>query len=199
MSKSKSTKNPPYKNTPRLSYRLLSADDEALYLGMYMDAELMRHVYHVPLTREKALVHFGKALALTQQGHFERRVTAIVERATKNVIGISSIHMLAGKKRTALVGSMLLAEHQAKGYGPEYSTALMNYAFKNRPVDKLFGEIGIGNTAMESMAAALGFVRTKKVTPATPERPEQSNWMLSRAKWKKLSAQWKKQSPKRRK
>jgi RimJ/RimL family protein N-acetyltransferase len=179
----RSTKNPPYKNSLRLAYRLLTAADEALFCQLYADAEVMRYV-GTPLTRDKALVSFGKALALTQQEFFQRRVTAIVERSSNKVVGISSIHLVAGKKNTAQVGSMLLPAAQANGYGPEYSKALIGYAFKARPVEKLIAQVAVGNQVTETLVTGLGFVRGAE-TPATPDRPALVTWTLTQGKWKK--------------
>jgi len=180
----RTTKDRPYKNSLRLAYRLMTADEEALYCQLYADPEVMRYVISTPLTKDRALVSFGKALALTQQLHFQRRVTAIIERSSKKVIGLSHIHTIDGKKRTAIVGSMLTPAAQAKGYGPEYSKALIAHAFKVRPVEKLLAEVGVGNTVTEGLVTELGFVRGA-VTPATPDRPAQTTWMLTRGKWKK--------------
>jgi len=194
MSKRTKTKNPRYTNTQRLAFRLLSAEDQELYCSLYADPEVVRYVC-TPLTKEKALVSFGKALALTQQLHFQRRVTAIVERSSKQVVGFSHINMLETKKRTAFVGSMLTPEAQAKGYAPEYSTALNAFVFKERPVDTLIAEVGVGNAGSEELVAALGFVRGR-VVPATPDRPAQTIWTLTRANWKKKQQKAKKTSRK---
>jgi RimJ/RimL family protein N-acetyltransferase len=183
MSKRKTTKNPPYKSTPRLTYRLLTTADEALYCNLYGDPEVMRYVGK-PLSRDNALVSFGKALALTQQAFFQRRVTAIIERATEKVVGISSIHTIDGKKRTGQVGSMLTPAAQAQGYGLEYSRALISYAFKTRPLDKLLAQVAVGNLATEELVTELGFV-PGATTPATPDRPALVTWSLTSVKWKK--------------
>jgi RimJ/RimL family protein N-acetyltransferase len=180
---SKRTKNAPYKNSLRLAYRLLNASDEALYAQLYADPEVMRHV-GTPLPREKALVSFGKAIALTEQAIFQRRVTAITERSSGKVIGISSIHLVEGKKRTAQVGSMLTPAAQAKGYGPEYSKTLIAYAFKSRPIDRVIAAVAIGNEVTNGLVTDLGFVRGAE-TPAASDRPAYATWTLSRGKWRK--------------
>jgi RimJ/RimL family protein N-acetyltransferase len=180
---SKRTKNPPYKSTLRLAYRLLNASDEALYAQLYADPEVMKYV-GTPLPRERALVSFGKALALTEQAIFQRRVTAIVERSSNKAVGISSIHLIEGKKRTAQVGSMLTPAAQAQGYGPEYSKALIAYAFKSRPIDRVLANVAIGNQVTERLVTDLGFVRGAE-SPATPDMPAFATWSLTRGQWKK--------------
>jgi RimJ/RimL family protein N-acetyltransferase len=183
MSKRTTAKDRPYKSTPRLAYRLLSVEDESLYCELYADPEVMRYV-GTPLSRERALVSFGKALALTQQAYFQRRVTAIVERSTEKVIGISSIHMIDGERRSAQVGSMLVSSAQAKGYGVEYSKALIAHAFKTRPVEKLRAQVAVGNSVTEGLVTELGF-SPGAVTPATADRPALCAWTLTRGKWEK--------------
>lgn len=178
-------KNPRYKNTKRLAFRLLTEEDAELYCSLYADPEVVRYIC-TPLTKEKALISVGKALGVTQQLHFQRRVVAIVERESNKVIGFSHVHMNERKKRTAVVGSILTTEAQAKGYATEYSEALLAFVFNERPVDTLIGEIGVGNTASEALAKGFGFVRTGEI-PASPDRPAQTVWTLTRAKWKKLS------------
>lgn len=183
MSTNKSTKERAYKNTHRLAYRLLSAADEALYCDLYTNAEVMRFV-GTPLSRDKAASSFKKALALTQQQTFGRRITVIVERKTKQTIGISSIHVIDEKKRCAQIGSMLIPSAHAKGYAVEYSNALIAHAFKVRPVDELLAQVAIGNTAIEGLVKDLGFRRGAEV-PASDGRPATYNWTIRRGSWKK--------------
>jgi len=183
MSKKVSRREYKYKATRRLNYRLLTAEDEALHRQLYSDAEVMRFV-GTPWTKERISSAFKEVLALTQQKEFNRRITAIVERSSKQVVGISSIRIIDSKKRIAEVGSMLTTPAQTKGYALEYSKTLIDHAFKYRPIDRLHAQVGVGNTAVEGLVTSLGF----KPGPEFPAKDgflAGKTWVLTRGTWKR--------------
>lgn len=171
---------PPYQDSARLRYRLLSAADEALYCDLYSNAEVMKYI-GPPVPREQALRGFKKALALMQQP-FGWRITTIIERATDRAVGISSIRLIDEKLRRAEVGSLLLPAAQMQGYGPEYSAALIDYAFKNRGVNEVCAQVVSGNAANESLVTQLGFTLSA-APPVVVGGLTRRTWTLTRAAW----------------
>lgn len=148
---------PAYPDTDRLRYRLLSQADEALYCDLFSNPDVMKYVGPT-LSRADALRGFKKALALMQKP-FGWRITTIIERADNKAVGISIIRLVDASLRRAEVGSILLPAAQAKGYGPEYSAALIDYAFKNRGVEIMSAQVVEGNTPNETLLTNLGFSR----------------------------------------
>jgi RimJ/RimL family protein N-acetyltransferase len=170
---------PAYPDTARLRYRLLSQADESLYCDLYSNSEVMKYV-GPPLSREQALRGFKKALSLVQQP-FGWRITTIVERASGQGVGISVIRLVDEKARRAEVGSILSPDAQKQGYGPEYSAALIDYAFKHRGVEELSAQVVDGNAANEAMLTKLGF--SPGATSAVVGGVSRRTWTLTRKNW----------------
>jgi RimJ/RimL family protein N-acetyltransferase len=173
-------------DSERLSMRSLSSADEAFYCSLYTDTGIMRHVGE-PLSRDAALDAFRRSLDRMNEPSFERRVVVLVDRATQQPIGISSVRMLRGKRGRAEVGTLLKPGMHEKGYAQECSTALISQAFTRRYIDELIAYSAIGNTAVERLLTELGFSRGDSLA-ACEGRPERTVWTLARAAWAKRNA-----------
>jgi RimJ/RimL family protein N-acetyltransferase len=182
MSKSTIPAAPVYPiETARLSIRLLSAADEALYCGLYMDPDVMRFV-GPPLSRERAARSFHKALELTHQQTFGRRIHVLIERATRQAIGISGSHLADAQHGRAEVGTLLRTASHAQRFAPEFCTALFTMAFTRPQVRELWAHVAKDHHAMERLLTGLGFCRGIAL-PASAVRPAGCGWVLSREAW----------------
>ena len=170
----------------RLSMRSLTSADEAFYCSLYGDAEVMRHVDEA-LSRDSAVEGFRKCLDGMSQSEFERRVVVLLDRATQEPIGISSIRMLRGKPGRAEVGTLLKRGMHEKGFGEECSTALISQAFTRPKIQELVAYSAEGNTIVERLLTDLGFTREKKM-PAKNGRPARTSWSITRGAWAKRTA-----------
>lgn len=184
MSKSIISREPVYPiETARLSIRLLSASDEALYCDLYTDAEVMRFV-GPPLSRERAARCFRKALALTTQKIFVRRVQVLTERATRQAIGISGIHLTDAPRGQAEIGTLLKTASHAQRFAPEYCVPLLTASFARPQVRELWAHVPKGHAATEHLLIKLGFSRGVDVL-ASAGRPAGCGWSISREAWSK--------------
>jgi RimJ/RimL family protein N-acetyltransferase/precorrin-3B methylase len=175
----------PGTESERLTFRSLTSADESLYIGLYTDPEVMKHVYK-PLTREHALRSFRNALASMAREPFERRVVVITEKATGQPIGLSGVHLCDPKHKRAEVGTLLKASSHAQRFGLELSTALISQSFGRPQIDELIAHSTHGNGAIEHLLAALGFVRSGEVPPSD-DQPARTRWTLRRDTWAKRS------------
>ena len=97
--------------------RRLHEDDEALYCGLYTDAETMRFIC-APLSPERAARSFRKVLASKTQANGPRYF-AMFDKATQHVIGLCAIQQPDAEMQRAEVGMMLKSEARARGYATE--------------------------------------------------------------------------------
>jgi RimJ/RimL family protein N-acetyltransferase len=165
----------------RLSMRSLTSADESFYCSLYMDPEVMRYVGE-PLSRDVALDGFRKSLDRMGKPSFERRVLVLLDRATQQPIGISSVRMLRGKPGRAEVGTLLKPSMHEQGYAQECSSALISQAFTRRQIDELVAHSLVGNAAVERLLTDLGFLRGIS-RAASHGRPARIMWTISRSAW----------------
>lgn len=118
---------------------------------------------------------------------FERRVVVLIDKASKQPIGISSVRMLEGKKGRAEVGTLLKPGAHEKGFAQECSTALITQAFTRPQVKELVAYSVKDNAAIERLLTDLGFERGGAVR-STAGRPQRVRWTISRNEWSKRCA-----------
>ena len=168
--------------TARLTIRLLSDADEALYCGLYMDPVVMRFI-GPPLSRERAARSFRKALELSHQPTFGRRIHVLIERATRQAIGISGSHLADAQHGRAEVGTLLRTASHAQRFAMEYSTALITSAFRRPQVREIWAHAPKDHGASEHLLIKLGFSRGVEVVSAG--RPAGCAWSVTREAWSK--------------
>ena len=185
MTKPSSSSPEPTIESERLSIRSLCSADEELYCGLYMDAEVMRFVGE-PLPRARAAGGLRKTLELMSRTPFQRRVVVLIDRASQQPIGISSIHIVDAKRGCAEVGMLLKPTSHARGLARECSVALLTQAFTRPQVNELIAHSAVGNDVIERLLTDLGFIRGAAV-PASKDRPPRTRWSVGREAWSKRS------------
>jgi RimJ/RimL family protein N-acetyltransferase len=173
----------PVLESERLSMRSLSSADEALYCELYTSAQVMQFV-GAPQSRESALDAFRKSLERMNQGEFERRVVVLIDRASQEPIGISSVRLLAGTKGRAEVGTLLKPGAHEKGFGIECSVALITQAFKRPQIKELVAYSAPENAIVDRLLVELGFARDEQMPPKNG-LPIRTRWLLTRDAWAK--------------
>jgi RimJ/RimL family protein N-acetyltransferase len=182
---SKHTEAPTVEST-RLSMRSLTNDDETFYCSLYTDTDVMKFV-GAPLSRDLAVSGFRKSLERMNGSDFERRVVVLVERATNQPIGISSVRIVNDKKGRAEVGTLLKPAAHEQGFAQECSIALITQAFTRHQIKELVAYSATGNSVIERLLTELGFKRGESL-PASSARPARVAWTLSRHAWSKRTA-----------
>ena len=144
-------------HSERLSMRALSEGDAALYCDLYGDPDTMRFV-GPPLSRERALRSFRKALA-SQRQPLERLFLVIVEKAGRRAIGMSALLDFDARRRRVQAGIMLRCESHGRGFGKEGMSALVSYAFAVFPVDEVWVQHAADHSTARRVPISLGFSR----------------------------------------
>lgn len=146
--------------TPRVKARLLCEDDLDLYLALYTDPEVMRHVGPVMGT-ESAAAQFGKALALNREEARRVRYWSAysLEDEVVSPLGILSAAWRETSRSPVEIGIMLLGRMQRSGLGRQLLIGL---------IDALFDDAGLGvdmvtarhlsqNVAARKLFSCVGF------------------------------------------
>lgn len=165
----------------RLAFRLLDATDNEFFCSLFMDSKTMEFVGQ-PLSHDEAERSFRKALELTQAQPMRRRITVIVDRASKKAIGISSIKFIDAEGHRAEGGMMFHSAVHSKRYSLESSLALIDEAFLHHSIDELCVQVALNHKIGERLVRASGHKRGPDLA-ATASRSAVSTWSTTRDAW----------------
>lgn len=165
-------------HTRRVWLRSLHEDDATAYCDLYTDAEIMRFIDE-PLSRSRALKSFGRALQLTRQRPIQSVYLAVVDKPTRQTVGLCSIEALGSRAET---GIMLNAASRAYGYATEALGSTVSMAFALLPLDEVIVRIADGHKAAEKLVRGLGFSCVRGASPG-PIEDGRRMWSVGRVKF----------------
>lgn len=166
--------------TARLRMRPLDAGDEALYCGLYTDAETMRYIA-APLSATHARSSFCRVIR-TPRPSSGPLLFAMQEKATTRWVGICAMVQLVLDAARAEVGVMLQSDARGKGYAREGLAGTVRSVFATLPVDTIWVECAALNPVVERMVSSIGFVLEDAVNSG--EGPLlQRTWSVRRLSW----------------
>ena len=161
--------------------RPLGPQDSALYCHLYTDEETMRFI-GAPLAPERAARSFSSALTGMNHEPMERLFLTVVEKASKQDIGICSLQSFDAQRRSVQAGVMFVARARAQGYAKEAFIGLIQQVFAHLPVDELWVQFAADNIVVERGVISVGFDRRRDAAPA--DGPQQhSVWSVRRDSW----------------
>jgi RimJ/RimL family protein N-acetyltransferase len=144
-------------DTARLQLRRLAAADEALYCGLYTDAETM-HYIGAPLLPERAARSFRKALARAGRPASDPWFLSMIEKSTHNAVGLCGVQPYDVARRQVEIGILLNPEVRRLGYASEGLAALVTVAFSALPIDAVWVQYHPANADAERLFIGLGFL-----------------------------------------
>jgi [ribosomal protein S5]-alanine N-acetyltransferase len=150
--------------TSRLRLRLLAPQDEALYVALYTDADVMRHIAP-PLSTSDAQASFAVALKRTHTKPAKQLFFAIERRADQQTIGICGMMQLDAQKQRAEVGIMLLPSANGAGLATDALGALLHHLFVSIDVEEIWVEHARDCERVRNLNDRLGFTRRPLLTP----------------------------------
>lgn len=168
-------------DTARLHVRRLSEADEAVYCGLYTDADTMRHIAE-PLSQERAARAFRKAMKRSGKQCAGPSVFVMLENVTQRAIGLCGFQPLDTGLRRIEIGMMLLPEARAKGYATEALAALVTVAFSTFPIDSVWVQYSREHTVAERLVISVGFNRCADEGLGN-ERDAKCVWSIDRSSW----------------
>lgn len=167
----------PHLASARFHLRPLAVDDEDLYLALYTDAEVMRHVGDA-LTLTAARSAFDKVLAFNQQATGAYRTWVVVERSTNEVWGLLA---LVARDGGSEIGALIWPQYHNAGVATEIIRRLVDFAFTEGGVDSVFTRHRAANGGAEGLMRKLDFERI----PAVGSRDGGVRWERTRQRWQR--------------
>lgn len=147
--------------TKRLSMRPLGPQDSDLYCHLFTDRETMRFI-GAPMTPERAARSFSSVLAGMNRDPMERLFLTVMEKASRQEIGVCSLQDFDAQSRSVQAGVMLVARAHAQGYCKEGFTALIQQVFAQLPIDEVWVELAADHIVVERAAVSVGFDRPRE-------------------------------------
>lgn len=129
--------------------------DADLYCDLYGDTGTMRFV-GPPLSRERAQRRFHKVLASAGRRPIERVFLVIVDKATRQSIGIGAFQDFDTRRRRVEAGMMLRSGWRGRGFGSEGLRALVDFAFATFEVDEVWIQHAADNLEARRVPVSLG-------------------------------------------
>ena len=142
--------------TERLILRKPQPSDETAQFAMHSDPEVMRYFSEPPWEdSSRAARQIAEDIAAFEKEEFFR--FAIELKATGEYLGSCSLFSEHRQNRRAEIGDALARPHWGKGYMQEALSALLEYAFIERDLNRLEADIDPLNTASASALERQGF------------------------------------------
>lgn len=141
--------------TERFELRPLAPRDSGLYIGLYTNAKVMRHVGDA-LTLPAARSAFDKVLAFTQRTDGGYQAWVVVERSTGEEWGLLA---LVAREGGSEIGALIWPQYHNAGVATEIIRRLMDFAFAEGGVDMVFTRHRAENGGAESLMRKLDFRR----------------------------------------
>jgi len=141
--------------TERLLIRPLAEQDKTLYLSLYTDAKVMRHIGE-PLSVAAAEKAFSATLKAMTKAEPKVLTWAIVEKDTATLIGLQAL-TFSNSDNIAEIGIMLTPAANGRLFPEEAMGALMEYGFTHMQLTSINAIYSHKNLATERFVNKLGF------------------------------------------
>ncbi len=166
--------------TERVCGRLVAEGDIDLYLGLYTDASVMRHIADV-LSVDAAAAMFAKALRHNANPAARARYWHLSHQRTAQPLGIAALVRDAAISSRGELGLMLLPHAQHSGAGIQALGCVVDGALSQRwrlGIDEVTGRHAEDNVGAGRLVEYLGF------EPFETGAPGSIGWRLTRDAWR---------------
>lgn len=163
--------------TARFRLRPLKAHDDGLYIALYTNAEVMRHVGDA-LTLAAARNAFDKVLAFAQRTDGGYQAWVVVDRSTGEEWGLLA---LVAREGGSEIGALIWPQYHNAGVATEIIRRLMDFAFSEGGVDTVFTRHRTVNGGAEGLMRKLDFRRI----PAEGSKGGEVRWERTRRRWQR--------------
>ena len=165
--------------TERVCGRLVAEGDIDLYVGLYADASVMRHIADA-LSVDAASAMFAKALRHNANPAARARYWHLSHQRTAQPLGIAAIVRDATISSRGELGLMLLPHAQHSGAGIQALGCVVDGALSQRwrlGIDEVTGRHAEDNVGAGRLVEYLGFEPFETGTPGS------IGWRLTRNAW----------------
>ena len=141
---------------PRVTLDLLRDDDlEALY-AMQSDPEVCRYLLYEARSRDKVVEVLARDAAATRLENPDDYVQPAIRDEDGRFAGTMYFHLTSVDDRTAEIGWILTPSAQGKGYATEAARLLLDLAFVELGLHRVYAELDPRNGASVAICKRLG-------------------------------------------
>lgn len=166
--------------TERVRGRLVAEGDVDLYVGLYTDASVMRHIADV-LSADEAAATFAKAVRHNANPAARARYWHLSHQRTAQPLGVAALVRDASVTSRGELGLMLLPHAQHTGAGMQVLACVIDGALSQRwrlGVNEILSRHAMGNIGVGRLLASLGFKPFEIGTPGS------LGWRLTEKAWR---------------
>jgi RimJ/RimL family protein N-acetyltransferase len=141
---------------PRVRLDLLRPDDfEALY-AIQSDPEVCRYLLYEPRSREKVQEVLVRDAAATRLAEPDDYVQPAIRDGDGRLVGTMYFKLAGLDDRTAEIGWLIAPPFQGRGYAAEASALLLDLAFGELGLHRVYAELDPRNAASVALCLRLG-------------------------------------------
>lgn len=129
--------------TARLIIKSLEEKDEASFIELLSDPEIITPIPQVTFSKNKIIEMFQKNLSLENVLDQPRSAWGIFEKGKQEMIGLSLF--LTNEENEKELGYRFKVKFWGKGYGTEITKAMLDYYFYKLNINKVTAEVAIAN------------------------------------------------------
>lgn len=140
----------------RVSIDLLRDDDFGALFELQSDPDVCRYMLYEPRTRERVAEVLARDAAATRLEKAGDYVQPAIRDASGALVGTLYFQLTSVDDRTAEIGWALLTREQRKGYAREAAALLLDAAFGEVGLHRVYAELDPRNEASVALCLRLG-------------------------------------------
>ncbi|CAM3880027.1 MULTISPECIES: GNAT family N-acetyltransferase [Pseudoalteromonas] len=153
-------------NTPRLTLKLLTADDWPLFFALHNDAQVIEKCFDKP-SEVQIRAKFNERLKPWQPNSNHPLCMVIHEKCSNKPVGVTGF-TASQTTHTQEVGYLLLPAFYGRGYATEALDAFLTWARGEFNIQSIKAVVSAGNIGSEKVLVKCGF-KFVKVEPLAYE------------------------------
>ncbi|NEA81810.1 GNAT family N-acetyltransferase [Actinospica acidiphila] len=151
--------HPVERSSTRLELRELAPDDVDAVFAIYGSAEATEHLSFEPRSRDQVEQIVSRSIAAATATPRTEYALAVIERETAELIGFGRLATDPHQQRGATMGFALRSASWGVGYGVETVKLLLDIAFDDLDLHRVWGARSPLNTASARTMEAAGMVK----------------------------------------
>lgn len=140
----------------RVRLDLLRADDLDALHAIQSDPDVCRYLLYEPRTREEVARRLAEDAAATRVEKADDYVQPAIRDETGALLGTMYFRLTSVDDLTAEIGWLLAPQHQGHGYAREAATLVLDLAFGELGLHRVYAELDPRNDASVALCERLG-------------------------------------------
>jgi [ribosomal protein S5]-alanine N-acetyltransferase len=154
---------PVARRSSRLSLREFTVDDVNAVHAIYGSAEVTEHLSFTPRSRHEVGGIVARSIASATASPREEYALAVVEHDGEELIGLARLAMDPHQQRAATMGFALRPDTWGVGFGRETVSLLLNLAFADLELHRVWAARSPLNAASEKTLLAAGMTEEGRI------------------------------------